>query len=69
VSEFLTDEQLKALEEAIAKARGIPGIHRVQAADAEAYAYQFRDEICWGVNGGPYDANLARGAVPLKMPS
>ncbi len=65
---FLTPGQLKALEEAIDKAREASGIHRVPAADAEAYAYQLRDEIHWGVNGGPRDINLAGGSVPLTKP-
>ena len=69
MSEFLTEEQLKALEEAIAKARASPGLHRVQAPDTEAYAFQSHDEVCWGVNGGPHDSNLAHGAVPLQKPS
>jgi hypothetical protein len=69
MSEFLTEEQLKALEEVIAKARATLGIHRIQASEWEAYAYQLRDEVHWGVNGGPHDTNLAQGTVPLHKPS
>jgi hypothetical protein len=69
MSEFLSQAQLKALEEAIGRAWQNPGVHRVQAPDAEAYAYQLRDEIVWGVNGKEDERNLARGAVPLRKPS
>jgi hypothetical protein len=69
MSEFLSEEQLKALGEAIAKARATLGIHRIQAPEWEAYAYQLRDEVHWGVNGGLHDTNLAQGTVPLQKPS
>ncbi len=67
VVEFLAEEQIKALEIAIQKARAERGIHRVPTADGEAYAYQFNAEVYWHVQG-PHNSNVAKGAVPLKRP-
>ena len=66
MDEFLTAQQLKALEKAIANARAAPGIHREPTPDGDALAYEFGDEIQWTVNGGPHNTTVARGAVPLK---
>jgi hypothetical protein len=56
MSEFLTEEQLKALERAIAEARAFPGVHRIEAPDGEDYAYQLRDEIVGVSMAGPMTA-------------
>ncbi len=66
MSEFLEKAEIEALEKVIAKAREAPGIHCAPTLGGEAIAYQYLGEITWCVNGGPYEANLARGVVSLK---
>lgn len=68
VSEFLAEDQFKALETAIQKARAKRGIHRVPTSNGEAFAYQFNAEIYWHVQG-PDDSSIAKGAVPLERPA
>jgi len=62
--EFLTEEQIEALEMVIRAARSRSGMHRVPTRDGEAYAYQFNSDIFWHVEG-PDRINMAKGVVPL----
>jgi DNA-binding CsgD family transcriptional regulator len=63
--EFLTEEEVAALEAAIGQAREEGGIHRKWAAGVEVFAYRFNGQVNWVIKGGPNDTNLAQGAVPL----
>jgi hypothetical protein len=66
VDEFLTPAQLRALEKVITKARTARGVHRESLSDGEALAFQYAHEVHWAVNGGPHNANIARGTAPLE---
>jgi len=66
VNAFLAPAQLRALEKVIAKARTARGVHRESLSDGEALAFQYAREIHWAVNGGPHNANIARGTAPLE---
>ncbi|MBT3071116.1 hypothetical protein KKP04_09565 [Rhodomicrobium sp. Az07] len=67
-TDFLNEDQMKALEAAIRMARSKHGIHRVPMSDGEAYAYRFNSEVVWHVEGADR-ANMAKGIVPLIRPT
>jgi hypothetical protein len=67
-TDFLNEDQIKALEAAIRMARSRHGMHRVPTSEGEAYAYQCNAEIFWHVEGADR-ANMAKGIVPLVHPS
>ena len=62
---FLTEEQIKALQAAIAMARLERGIHSVHAGGGEVFAYRFNDEVLWQVFNANY-AKVAKGSVPIR---
>ncbi len=67
--EFLTVEEIAALEAAIRQARDEGGLHRKWAGNSEVFAYTFNNHVNWVVKGGPYNKNLAQGTVPLSRTS
>jgi hypothetical protein len=58
----LTAEQQQAVEQVIGLARQHGDRHTKDLPDgSEAYAYPHRRGIAWGVNGGSFGFNIARG--------
>ncbi len=67
--EFLSAEEIEALESAIRRAREEGGIHRRWAGDNEVFAYRFNEHINWVVKGGAHNKTLAQGTAPLSRTS
>jgi DNA-binding CsgD family transcriptional regulator len=67
--DFLTAEEIAALEAAIRQAREEGGIHRKWAGENEVFAYRFNEHINWVVKGGAHNKTLAQGTAPLSRTS